>query len=166
MECLTAAPPQSGTCTICGNQKANGETWFLITENGWEDRLNVWRWHRQMATGTGAHSLCSPRHVRELVVHWMTTGCLHYPFASSTGTLKSTNLTLGPLPGINDKSEPVTPHLGEIAVDREGILRVLRENPLSLNTILDELMIVLEKELIEETEAEPDDELHFALPSI
>jgi hypothetical protein len=96
----------------------------------------------------------------------MTTGCLHYPFASAPGTLKNTNLTLGPLPGINDAIEPVTPHLGEIAVDREGILRVLRENPLSLNTIFDELMIVLEKELIEETDAEPDDELHFALPSI
>jgi len=82
-------------------------------------------------------------------VHWMTTGCLNYPFASAPGTLTNTNLALGPLTGINDGGEPVTPHLGEIAVDREGILRVLRENPLSLNTILDELMIVLEKELIE-----------------
>jgi hypothetical protein len=166
MERLTGLRPESATCTICGNQKANGETWFLITENGWEDRLNVWKWHRQMAIGTSAHSLCSPPHVRELVVHWMTTGCLHYPFALAPGTFKNTRLTPVPLPRINDASEPVTRHLGEIAVDHEGILRVLRENPLSLNTILDELMIVLEKELIEETEAEPDDELHFALPSI
>jgi hypothetical protein len=165
MECLTAARPQSATCTICGNQKAKGETWFLISQNGWEDRLNVWRWHPQMATGTSAHSLCSPRHVRELVVHWMTTGCLHYPFAwpgrSSHSMLQFTTPAQ-----LTDFGEPVTQHLGEIVVDREGILRVFRENPLSLNTILDELMIVLEKELIEETEAETDDAPHFALPSV
>jgi hypothetical protein len=166
MECLTAAPPHSAICTICGKQKKQAETWFLITENSWDDRLNVWKWHRQMATGTSAHSLCSPRHVRELVVHWMTTGCLHYPFASAPSRFKDAKLTLTPLPKTNDASEPVTAHLGEIAVDREGILRVLRENPLSLNTILDELMIVLEKELLEEPEAEADDESQFALPSI
>jgi len=53
-------------------------------------------------------------------------------------------------------------HLGEIAVDRESMLRVLRENPLSLNTILDELIFALDREL-EGNEAEIADDIYFGV---
>jgi hypothetical protein len=40
----------------------------------------------------------------------------------------------------------------------------LRENPLSLNIILDELMLVLEEDTEGDSEAEFEDEPYFALP--
>jgi hypothetical protein len=166
VECLTAALPQPGTCTICGIQKNQEETWFLITENGWEDRLIVWKWDRQMAAEARVHSLCSPKHVRELVVHWMTTGCLHYPFASAPDRSSHSTLRFTTPARLTDLGEPVTQHLGEIAMDHQGILRVLGENPLSLNTILDELTIVLENQLLEDAEAEVEDEPQLVLPTI
>ena len=166
MDCVTAPLPRPGTCTICGVQKRQEETWFLITENEGEDRLSVWKWDRQMAAEASVRSLCSPRHVREIVVHWMTTGCLHYPFACAPIGFSENKLTFGPLPETADPSTPVRARLGEMLVDREGILRVLRENPLSLNTILDELMIVLENQLVDDAEAEVEREPEVALPTI
>jgi hypothetical protein len=65
-------------------------------------------------------------------------------------------------PPARQASENLTMHLGEIAVDRESMLRVLRENPLSLNTILDELIFALDREL-EESEAEIADDLYFGV---
>jgi len=165
MECLTAAP-HPGTCAICGVQKPQEQIWFLIIENGREDRLSVWKWDREMAADATAHSLCSPRHVRELVVHWMTTGCLHYPFASAPGRFGEAKLTFSPLPKIAHAGEPVRALLGEISVDHEGILRALNENPLSLNTILGELTIVLENELGEDGEVEAEGEPQLARPTI
>ena len=80
-------------CTICGNFKEEeDQTWFLMTESCWEDKLNVWKWNQAMAAREAVHSLCSPRHVRELIIHWMTTGCLHYPFAQARPTLTSFGL--------------------------------------------------------------------------
>lgn len=153
MECLTPTRAEPATCTICGRHKDHSDNWFLITENGWDDHLTVWRWHRQMAARASVHSLCSPRHVRELVVHWMTTGCLHYPFATFPMRAADASFTQA-VPANDYASDPVSTYLCEVAVDREGIVRVLRENPLSLNTILQELMIVLENEIIEEPETE------------
>src|SRR5260370_40235549 len=63
-------------CTICGNCKEKDQTWFLIAESSREDKLNIWKWNEPMAGSATVHSPCSPRHVRELIVHWMTTGCL------------------------------------------------------------------------------------------
>ena len=165
MECLAASLPQPGSCAICGVQKQHQETWFLITENGGEDRLSVWKWDEQLAAEARVRSLCSPRHVREIVVHWMTTGCLHYPFASAPRGFSESKLASSSFLRLADACAPVKARLGEISVDREGIQRVLQENPLSLNTILDELIIVLENEHRDKV-ADSDEEPHFALPSI
>lgn len=162
MDRLTPASPNAAICSICGRTKEVGEIWFLITENAWEDRLKVWKWNRQMATAAVTHSLCSPWHVRELVVHWMTTGCLHYPFASSPGTVSNEGPQLYHVHKMNEADSAGTSQLAEIAVDREGIVRVLRENPLSLNTILAELIIVLEKQVLDGPDAEPVDGPCFA----
>jgi hypothetical protein len=146
MKSVTATTVRAGHCSICGARKQSDETWFLITENHWEDRLDIWRWHRPLALEASVHSLCSPRHVRELVVHWMTTGCLAYPFALAPERLApakgGTASAATPAPS----RRPMVQHLGELSVDRIGILRALRENPLSLNIILDELMLALEQE--------------------
>jgi len=151
MERLGNEFSNSAACAICGARRNQRETWFLLTENKWQDRLNIWRWNPRMAGAASVYSLCSPWHVREMVVHWMATRCLDYPFASfgdSSGrrTESDSPQEIGVPP------EHKTTYLGEIAVDRDGLSRVLRENPLILNTILGELIAVLEKELPEDTE--------------
>jgi hypothetical protein len=163
MERMTAVLPKAGSCSVCGVRKAADETWFLITENTWDDRLDIWRWHRPFALEASVHSLCSPRHVREMVVHWMTTGCLAYPFASmpAAGLLKT-----APANQRDETARPMLQHIGEFSVDRVGILHALRENPLSLNIILDELMIVLEQEGKEDAETDFEDEPYFALRTV
>jgi len=56
-------------CTICGNCKEKDQTWFLIAESSREDKLNIWKWNEPMAGSATVHSPCSPRHVRERIVH-------------------------------------------------------------------------------------------------
>jgi hypothetical protein len=41
MEPVNIPRPDASTCTICGAQKKERDTWFLVTENEWQDRLNV-----------------------------------------------------------------------------------------------------------------------------
>jgi hypothetical protein len=161
MKCVVTAPANTSTCTICGFRKLAKDTWFLITEDTRGGRLHVWKWHQPSGRRVSAHAVCSPRHVRELVAHWMSTGCLSYPFATVRSEL--VDRTPPPVePPARPASENLTMHLGEIAVDRESMLRVLRENPLSLNTILDELIFALDREL-EESEAEIADDLYFGV---
>ena len=165
MERITASVPKADHCAICGVMKEAGETWFLVTENRWDDRLDVWKWHSPQVLEASVHSLCSPRHVREMVVHWMTTGCLAYPFASMPEE-RTHDPSRPALAGGSQLSvHPMLQHLGELSVDRIGLLRVLRENPLSLNVVLDELMIALEPETGNGAESEFEDGLCFALPT-
>jgi hypothetical protein len=161
MKCVITASANTNTCTICGLRKQAKDTWFLITEDARGGRLHVWKWHQPRGRRPSPHAVCSPRHVRELVAHWMSTGCLSYPFA--TVRSESVDSTPQPVePPARQASENLTIHLGEISVDRESMLRVLRDNPLSLNTILDELIIVLDKE-VEEREAEIADDFYFGV---
>jgi len=152
MKTLAAVRGSDAMCVICGELRTVGETWFLITENRWEDRLNVWSYGGGQTRASG-YSLCSPKHVRELVVHWMTTGCLQYPFATNPHAEAKEQSDFALLnEGKAHGPEISRSRLCEIAVDREGIVRALRDAPLSLNTILDEMMIVLEGEIADETE--------------
>jgi hypothetical protein len=166
MKLLARAPRKTSLCTICGNRKQDTETWFVVSQNELEDRLKVWKWDPGLLVTSNTQSLCSPRHVRELVVHWMLTGCLHYPFAASPNAVQDVRVNFPARADRRHAGALDRLYLGEIAVDREGILRALRENPLSLNTILDELNLLLEKELVENAETEPEDESSFALPSM
>ena len=61
-------------CTVCREQQSNSDTWFHVTENRWTDRLKVLRFQEAFATLPGIHNVCCAAHLRELVVHWMTTG--------------------------------------------------------------------------------------------
>jgi hypothetical protein len=69
-------------CTICGEQKSPGQMWFLVTESHWEDKLRILEWQEQVAEREGIYGACCPAHVEELVIHWMTTGSLDFPFAT------------------------------------------------------------------------------------
>jgi hypothetical protein len=157
-------------CTICGEYKKKDQPWFLMTQNRGDDKLNIWKWNQRMAGRANVHSLCSPRHVHELVVHWMTTGCLHYPFASGPSPCPGSGSSAASGASTNDQGAPgkeAPPYqLGEIEVDRGAIARVLRENPLSLNVLLQELLVALEREVGEDIESDFEEEIRFALRSV
>ena len=91
------------------------------------------------------HAACSPSHVQQLVAHWMATGGLDYPFAH-VGAVTAPS---APLP---EKvfNQDFSPHagsrvLGELAVHRESLRRLLMENPESLVPVLDALVSALYK---------------------
>lgn len=155
-------------CTICGERRKSrhntqGHVWFLMTQNQAEDKLSIWRWHQQMVGGASVHSLCSPRHVRELAVHWMTTGCLHYPFASGPRPMAGSRKNARSATLVSGLATPLLHQLGELAVERESLARVLQENPMSLNILLDELMTALECEGAWTAESELEDTMRIRL---
>ena len=152
MEHLSAS--KRAECAICGGTKEPGEVWFLLTENCWEDKLRIWKWNREMSCDASARSVCSQGHARELVIHWMITGCLHYPFASvplhPLGRQPQT-ASLDPRPSQGDAAPS---QIGELSVDREGIARAMINEPWSLNAVLDELMFALDSEVTDGADAE------------
>jgi hypothetical protein len=72
----------SAVCAICGEERLGGSTWFLVAEYRWDDKLKILHWSDYLAAYDGVEAACSTAHVRELVVHWMTTGSLRYPFCT------------------------------------------------------------------------------------
>src|SRR6266498_4983319 len=109
--------PSKLTCAICGNPRLARQTWFSVTEDCELDRLSVWKWHLGFAHGSCAHNVCGQRHLRELIVHWMTTGCLHYPFAVDPRSRTRDTATSD-----RDNDPDGNSHqLAEITVDRESI---------------------------------------------
>ncbi len=138
----------SGTsCTICGRPKPANEVWFSVIKDCALERVSVWLWTQRFARDPHARLACGPGHVRELIVHWMTTGCLHYPFATD------------PRPSLRIAAS-VAAHspaaesgwLAELSVDHGSIQRILAESPWSLNVIFEELAIALGAETGDEGE--------------
>ncbi len=146
-------------CTICGGKRSAEDRWFLLAETPWDDKLRVLRWSAGLAATEGMYGVCSPLHVRELVVHWMTTGSLDYPFARTELPLAWRAQRLGSMAESNC-AELDASRLGELAVHRESVARALSEDPQSLNVILDELLMVLRREAGEiSSEVEAEDEM-------
>ncbi len=140
----------SFACSICGDEKTGQPGWFLLVEDTWLDRLKVLHWSERLAKREGAHCLCSPKHVQELVAHWMVTGSLSYPFACA-GEVAWKGESHPPVSPDTDPvcPEDVTTHLiGELAVHRESLERVLEENPRSLSTILEALLEAMQPKSI------------------
>ncbi|HZR56244.1 MAG TPA: hypothetical protein VFA74_05190 [Terriglobales bacterium] len=133
-------------CTICGAERMAEADWFLITESRWEDRVKVLGWNDQLAMKPSIHTACSPNHVRELVVHWMTTGSLDYPFATVVVPFPESVQGHKLLQQRNDIVMANVHQIGELAVHRESLHRVLNDNPQSLNVILDELLYAVRRE--------------------
>jgi hypothetical protein len=133
-------------CAICGEKKMPSDFWFLVAENRWEDKLRVLQWDDRLAGKTGIQQACSVAHVEELVVHWMTTGSLDYPFARI-------GFAAGAPPrfhSLRDRHYGADTsggqQIGELAVHRESMERILVESPQSLRTILDALLEALRRE--------------------
>ncbi|MGA9812355.1 MAG: hypothetical protein WBQ64_06250 [Terriglobales bacterium] len=149
-------------CAICGEERSPNQPRFLVAENTWEDKLTILQWNEQMASRAGIQVACGIDHVEELVIHWMTTGSLDYPFARTA--LGATGWRRSITPGSRvDLSGART--LGELAVHRESIERVLAENPQSLKVVLDALLDALRQEIRSQAhpvlrqESEPEEEL-------
>jgi hypothetical protein len=135
-------------CAICGEEKSPDDHWFLITESRWQDKLKILHWDDRLAAQAGIYHACSPAHVQETVVHWMTTGGLNYPFARVSPLTRSRSglrhgTLLAELPEVDTSGAR---QIGELSVHRESMQRVLSENPYSLSTILEALLSALHRE--------------------
>ena len=133
-------------CTVCGEQKSTGQVWFLVAESHWEDRLAILHWEDEISYRKGMHRACCPAHVEELVVHWMTTGSLDFPFAIAEERLQ--RMPGSSLPVVLEADTRGARQIGELSVHRESMDRVLRESPDSLQIILDELSDALKREAV------------------
>jgi hypothetical protein len=139
-------------CTICQKAKREGQTWFLVTENQWEDRLKVLPWNDSLAAYEGMYCACSVFHVEQLVAHWIVTGSLDYPFAYPAGTAQKTAAT-HKFPRVAQTADPQATcaiPLGELAIHRETLDRVLLENPTSLVSMLEALVSALDRNRVAE----------------
>ena len=134
-------------CTICSEEKTPNQEWFLIIENQWEDKLMILYWDEDLAAQSCVHAACSAAHVQELVIHWMTTGSLDYPFARTELAIEQPDCHEA---RIREAARGDKSFIAELAVDWESLRRVLRESPESLKTILDALLGALNPEIPEE----------------
>jgi hypothetical protein len=137
------------SCAICGKETSGDEHWLLLIDNRWQDRLKVLQWEDRLASLTGVQAVCCTEHGRELIVHWMTTGSLTYPFAEPT-----------PLPRAHRIQRPMafervvdtrddidcdeSRTIGELAIHRDSLRRVLNDNPEALRGILESLLQAVE----------------------
>ena len=134
-------------CAICSEERCAGQVWFLVAESHWEDKLRVLEWKDSLALRHGIYAACSAAHVEELVVHWMTTGSLDYPFATVGCKPDKPKLRLASsLPYVDEPDIRGSRLIGELGVDRESLRRALRDDPNSLQVILDELLTALYRE--------------------
>lgn len=145
-------------CAICGELMEQTDGWFILVENRWTDRLKILFWNRTLAATEGARSACSPSHVQQLVVHWMTMGSLDSAFADVPAARRRKGISR-----IKVLSQPETDVtsariLGELAVHRESLRRVLAENPASLAAILEALTSALTNERPEPSTKQETDE--------
>jgi hypothetical protein len=138
--------PKMQECTICADEKLAGQTWFLVAESHWEDKLKVLEWKDEVAARQGVYAACSAGHVEELVIHWMTTGGLDYPFATVGQKSPGHKRRASFLPAVEEPNIRGARQIGELAVDRDCVRRALRDDPHALRVILDELVHALERE--------------------
>jgi hypothetical protein len=128
-------------CTICGESRRDNEGWFLLTENRWTDRLKILGWNDQLVAQLGVFPACGAAHVQQLVVHWMAMGSLAHPFARvRSGCAGPPRKLPADAPEPDSRGAKV---IGELAVHRESLSRILIENPESLASILAALISAL-----------------------
>ena len=133
-------------CILCTKQGRGNSSWFLLVENYCQEKLRVLRWESHLAAQPNVHPACSADHVLELVVHWMTTGSLDYPFArfGPNQPREFRNEKRGSAEdGPADRSARAS-LLGELSIDRASVKRILAENPECLHAVLAALLEALE----------------------
>lgn len=131
-------------CAICGEEPPNPGSSFLLTENRWEDTLKVLRWSAEVSQHPAVRLACCTAHVRELVLHWMTTGSLNYPFAQFTSAATAPQLAFESQ--YRSGTGRRTHVLGELSVDRSSIGRIFSENARSVELMLGALEQALNRE--------------------
>lgn len=131
------------TCAICGEQRLDEGGWFVLVENRWTDRLKILAWNEALASADETHLACGAAHVQQLVVHWMTMGSLEYPFAKAPGsrTIAKVRREREICKAETDLGSSRV--VGELAVHRESLKRILEESPESLAAILEALTSAL-----------------------
>jgi hypothetical protein len=140
---------KSHRCAPCGEERSPHQARFLLAENTWEDKLTILQWDAEIASRAGIQVACSIGHVEELVIHWMITGRLDYPFARiALGATTWRNIATRGAPIDTSGGRQI----GELAVHRESMERLLAENPKSLKMVLDALIDALRHETLD---AEP-----------
>jgi hypothetical protein len=139
-------PARVTHCAVCRQPQTSPDGWYQLIENRWTDRLKILRFHESLSAQPNAHSVCCPAHVRELVVHWMTIGRLDVPFARVPSRPRGFFFRRSPKQNREVHELPVSPGvlLGELAVHRESLTRILRENPEALSAVLENLIHALE----------------------
>jgi len=142
-----AVNPVGGwSCTICGDDMPASLRSFAVAQSRLEDKVRIF--HREDATDpSGVHGACCSAHVRELVIHWMVTGSLDYPFADTRPKRAAAAETLTRPVGCESGFTSLATPIGELAIDRDSVNRVLSENPVWLEVILDELHDALERSI-------------------
>jgi hypothetical protein len=156
--------PRILACTICGEEKSPSQVWFLVTESHCEDKLKVLQWQDEVATREGMYGACCPAHVEELVIHWMTTGSLDFPFATTANPVRlGRRIPLASLPVMIEPDIRGARQIGELAVHRESMGRLLNESPDSLQLILDELTRALQHESMSEAGCASSDCVHSGM---
>jgi hypothetical protein len=131
-------------CAMCGEPASGRDGWFLLAESHWQDRLKIMHWNDALAAQPGIRCACSAIHVEQLVVHWMTAGSLDHPFARLPQEKHNSVKRTGRLGSEVDARGARM--IGELAVDRESLQRVLKENPQSLSAILEALLSAMRRE--------------------
>lgn len=133
-------------CDVCGAPRTREQGWFLLADSSGEDKLQIFQSDGESARRRNTYCACSPAHVQEMVVHWMTCGSLDVPFAALHWDDRTEVAGGSKLPW---KVNPDTRGLrlvGELMIDRASVSRIIEENPESLQTILDELSDTLQRE--------------------
>jgi len=147
-------------CVICREEHLDSDGWFLLTENRWTDRLKILNWNDVLASQPGVHAACCAGHVQQLVVHWMVTGSLEYPFARSRPEPRRSLLSRPEHPPVRHAEPDLSGSrtLSELAVDRQSLERVLMENPESMVGILKALLSALGSSSVSAID-QPDEEV-------
>lgn len=135
-------------CRICDRKAEPGQRGFVLAQDECTDMLSIFHWQ----DSASVHYACCPAHVRELVIHWMVTGNLNYPFAEALPRLRAAIQDPMPLRDGKGSERGLAVPIGELAVDRDAVQRILGENPAGLEVILEELNDALEKSIEEPPE--------------
>lgn len=139
LECFT----RPFACAVCGEEDVRPVNWYLLAENSWMNRVKILLWSDALACQPGVLPVCCAEHVQELVAHWMAVGSLNYPFARVPGQRPAKRLATVPV-------EPDTRQgtlVGELAIHRESLTRLLADNPQALSGMLDALVSALSKKM-------------------
>jgi len=146
-------------CVMCGELASARDGWFLLAESQWQDRLKILHWNDRLAAQPGIRCACSANHVEQLVVHWMTAGSLDHPFARLPQEKRWPVKSRYRLDSEVDTS--AARMIGELAVDRESLERVLKENPQALSAILEALLSAMRREAVGDEAALESEELEL-----